>query len=379
MRPPRPDDPRRTEAGRSGSVERAGRAGVFPGRWDRRDLIGLGLAGLTATWALVASIGGGSAGPIVALIVVATLAFSAARVVASIRPWIVPAALVALAAAAAASAGPDVLSRQPLSGPLGYANADAAFYVVAGVSAFVLVLALPGSGPKVLAGAIAVGCALVTISKDSTAASALLVLTTLGFAAGSRVSARTIVAGCAVGFALVLTATVVLAVLHRLDLGQGIVEPLAAGGLSERRVILWDEAMLLAVENPIAGVGPGRFASFSPTARADRDARWAHNEFLQQGAELGLAGFALSVGLFLWGFWRLGAVHNPDGVTAFGALALAAIGIQASIDYILHFPLVVIAVAALLGATTVDRDAPFALRADAREGQPAGRQEVWRR
>ena len=35
------------------------------------------------------------------------------------------------------------------------------------------------------------------------------------------------------------------------------------------------------------GVGPGRFRETSPTALSDRDAVWAHNEYLELGGSPG--------------------------------------------------------------------------------------------
>ena len=89
-----------------------------------------------------------------------------------------------------------------------------------------------------------------------------------------------------------------------------------------------------------AAVGPGTFAQVDRTARRDADVRWAHNEFLQEGVELGWAGFALLVLLFGWGFARLWVLPAPDIVVALGAASLAALGIHASVDYVLHFPAV---------------------------------------
>jgi len=104
----------------------------------------------------------------------------------------------------------------------------------------------------------------------------------------------------------------------------------------------------------VFGVGPGRFADASPTASRDPDLRWAHNEFLQSGAESGLPGFVLSVLLFLWGFGALwanaGHAANEGFATALGAAALATLGAHASVDYVLHFPAVALAGGALVGS-----------------------------
>ncbi len=75
-------------------------------------------------------------------------------------------------------------------------------------------------------------------------------------------------------------------------------------------------------------------------ARSTRDLRWAHDEFLQAGAEIGLLGYVLAVGLFLWGFAALGA-GPPGGLRRCRRPAWRSLGIQASVDYVLHFPFVV--------------------------------------
>jgi hypothetical protein len=61
-------------------------------------------------------------------------------------------------------------------------------------------------------------------------------------------------------------------------------------------------------------------------------------------------GFVLLASLFVWGFARLAVTAPPDTMSALGAVALVALGIHASIDYILHFPAVPITAAALVGA-----------------------------
>jgi O-antigen ligase len=124
---------------------------------------------------------------------------------------------------------------------------------------------------------------------------------------------------------------------------------LAADVLEEPRVALWRDAVDLMLEDPLTGVGPGRFAYESEGAQADRDARWAHHGFLQQGAETGIVGLALLVLMFAWGFWRLASVP-PSGMAVMGAFALAALGVLACSDYVFHFPLVTGTTAALVGA-----------------------------
>jgi O-antigen ligase len=113
--------------------------------------------------------------------------------------------------------------------------------------------------------------------------------------------------------------------------------------------VLWSEAIDILAEHP-GGVGVGGFATTAPTAIRDQDARWAHQEFLQVGVELGWTGLALVVLLFAWGFVRLAMHPRPDAYVALGGAALAALGIHASVDYVWHFPAVPLAAAALVGA-----------------------------
>jgi peptidoglycan/xylan/chitin deacetylase (PgdA/CDA1 family) len=119
--------------------------------------------------------------------------------------------------------------------------------------------------------------------------------------------------------------------------------------VGKRRVALWHDGLDLMVQEPLTGVGPGRFAAEAATAQTDFDARWAHHGFLQQGAETGLVGLGLLVLLFLWGFWRL-ALAGPSGMTVMGAFALGGLGILACSDYVFHFPLVTAVTAGLVGA-----------------------------
>jgi O-antigen ligase len=106
------------------------------------------------------------------------------------------------------------------------------------------------------------------------------------------------------------------------------------------------------IEHPVLGVGPGRFAEAAGPASADPDARWAHNEFLELGAETGIVGALLLLALFAYGFLRLHVVADASPVAPLAATSLAVLGIHAAYDYILHFPAVPMAAAALVGAAT---------------------------
>ncbi|MGQ0669638.1 MAG: O-antigen ligase family protein, partial [Actinomycetota bacterium] len=232
----------------------------------------------------------------------------------------------------------------------GYANADGAFFAEASIAGLMLAAASRRTEARVLGGGAAAAFAAVPFVRGSLAAAALVVvLPIMGLVCIWLGGPRLGVAACAALFLLVLVGTVILGARYAPGRPGGTLDRLVDATLSQRRVALWHDALVIMVEHP-TGVGPGRFAVASPTARADVDARWAHNGFLQQGAEAGPVGFTLIVLLFLWAFARLWMSPAPDVVTVLGAAALAALGIHACIDYVLHFPAVPIVTAALVGA-----------------------------
>jgi O-antigen ligase len=115
-------------------------------------------------------------------------------------------------------------------------------------------------------------------------------------------------------------------------------------------LILWRDAADLMKEHPLTGVGPRRFRAESQIAIADPDTTETHNEFLQQGAETGIPGLVLLLALFGWVF--AGAVRAATPAAAVGAASVAILGIHSNVDYVMHFPVVVIAAALIAGVAT---------------------------
>jgi O-antigen ligase len=156
-----------------------------------------------------------------------------------------------------------------------------------------------------------------------------------------------------------LVAAVVVTTLLGASFGRGgetdSAQHVAGQVLSEQRLRLWHEAFAMMQSHPVTGVGPDRFQVVSPTAQRHPDYRWTHNEFLQQGAEAGIPGLLLLSTLFLWAFGRLWTVERAGPITALSAAALAALGLHATIDYVMHFPAVPIIAAALAGVGMVAR------------------------
>ena len=233
----------------------------------------------------------------------------------------------------AAASGP-LVGGGPLDGPFGYRNATGAFCVLATIAALMVAAAVPRWWMRIPAILAAVPFAIVAAVDSAAAGLSLLVIAVALIGLFGPLGVRVSIVALATLFAVAFAGTIVLGAGYRPGANNIVVR-----ALTERRLVLWHEALQIIEEHP-GGVGPDRFSEVSPTARQDRDARWAHNEFLQQGVELGLAGLAILLLIVLWGFARLWVHPSPDMVVAFGAAALAALCIHACVDYVLHFPAV---------------------------------------
>ena len=232
-----------------------------------------------------------------------------------------------------------------------YENAVAAV-ALQGAGASLIVVMIARSRFTKLLGIIVTIAFLAEIVASGSAAGMLLSLLFPVVALMANGRSRRHVAG--VCFGLVLVAIVMTIILGASPLGRtGNTGALAQASLSERRIELWDDAVRILADEPVSGVGLGNFRYASRTARSDADAAYAHNEYLQTGAETGIVGMMLLVGGFGWGFTRLAA--SPGGRTAVFGVAVAsltALAIHASIDYPLHFPLVVFLTVVCFGLAT---------------------------
>jgi peptidoglycan/xylan/chitin deacetylase (PgdA/CDA1 family) len=312
---------------------------------DVVDRVGLGLALGLVGWTLIAAglSGGEWVGPTL-LLLAATATYWGARLAAFGRPALVPAVVVAIAAVLVVALPFQTFGSSATTPVLGYANAKAAFFILASVAALMLAALASRSVHRILAFVAAAAYAIVPLVTQARAATLVSVaLPIAAVLAMKRASARvTAVVGSVVLLAAVV-GTVFLGATDR-DLP-------AVDLLGPRRVELWGQAVDLITENPIVGVGPGRFGEESALGRSDADARWAHHEFLQQGAETGIPGSVLLLALFLWGFVRLATAGAP-GSAVLGATGLAALGILACFDYVLHFPVLTLTAASLVGAAS---------------------------
>jgi O-antigen ligase len=314
------------------------------------DVTGLTVFAVAIEWTFrSAAVSGGSRRPEVALLLATGLAYLVGRTLATVSAFLVPLAVVVLAAILLVRSPGDVLSGSPLSGPFGYANATGAFFVQAAFAGAMLASTSRWRTLGVLGLVAGLGFVVVPFAIHSLAAATVVLgLPAVALAARGPTAVRVTIVVGAVLLVAVLGTTIALGLTYSGD-GSGSVNRLVDSTLTERRVMLWHDAMVIIGDHPWTGVGPGRFQFVSPTALADPDAHNAHNEYLQQGAEEGVVGLVLLVLLFLWALGRLAVSHRPGMTTAFAAAAVAALGVHASVDYVLHFPAIPMVAAALAG------------------------------
>lgn len=263
--------------------------------------------------------------------------------------------LTAGAVAALILTAPDGLSGAPLAGPLGYGNANGALCAQATAAAMVPVMAARKAlirGISLLLALSLVVIAWATASAAGFGASLLCLLMPLSVAATpaarrSRAAPLVVLAAASLATVVLMLTALLGTTYDRARADPGALERLVDRTLSERRVVLWSDAIDLIRADPLTGVGAGRFQDESRTARSDDDARWAHSGLLQYGAETGLLGLlsllGVSAGIFM-ALWQI-----RGALAAVGACAAAALTGHAGIDYVLHFPAVPLLTVATVG------------------------------
>ena len=302
------------------------------------DVAGLALVAALCLWtALVAGDGDGRPAPVLWLLGGLVLAVAIGRAAASRGVPLFGLVAVAVAGAAALS-WPGLLA--PAGAPTGYANTNAALLGLGALSAMGASRAAGAGGASRGWSALAV-VLIGTVPATGSVAGTILVLgacVTLALAFRTRWPALVIGAGMVVA-ALSLGLTVAI--------GSGS-DPVGLEARAGVRGELWAAAEELADEQPVIGIGPGRFAVRNPVTDDD-DLRWAHHGYLQVAAELGVVGLVLTLGILAWAWavlWR--ASHRAD-VTPVSAAALGAVATHATVDYVLHIPAVLVTTAVLVG------------------------------
>jgi O-antigen ligase len=273
--------------------------------------------------------------------------------------WLIPVAAVLLGYAVFIHSPSEALGYLGGGEFLGYTNAKAAFFVQAAFGAAVVVAS--ARSPLVAALSIPAIALFVLVPVHARSLggflSSLLLIPALLLGIVGRMSRAGIVVAAVLAFGAIGTSLVLareFAVEADSHLGSRFADRLSG------RAEVWADSYRLLREHPGFGVGPGGFAENSPTAAIEQDLRWAHNEFLQQGAETGVVGAALLVGLVAWLFFALWSAGSAPAAVA--AMALSSLVIHACADHVLHFPLIPAITAGLAGSATTLRPAP---RADA--------------
>lgn len=292
-------------------------------------LLGLTLAGW-ARWSQPAA-PGSKANAFAVLL--AVLGFVIGVVAGRVVP-VLPAALVAAGVVAAVLlTAPGSLSAAPLAPPLGYANANGELLLCGCAALLLCARAAAGRWRWPLVGGAVVVVVLSGVTQAQ--ASAVCGVALVGWFFVRRYGRP---AWWAVGSSVVLTAAVGVTVL--VARGVAVVPGPVVAALSEERRRLWAEALDIALASPVRGAGAGRFPMLSATARSDADLAWAHSTPLQLAAELGFVGLGLFTVLVLWTLLMLGRE----------AMLVALLLLPSTIDYVLDFGWVLLAVGGVVGA-----------------------------
>jgi O-antigen ligase len=329
-------------------------------RWNSLrvvDAVGALVLTLAVAWTFeVGRTSGADARPQVALMLATAATLMATRLLARINRSLPATLVIVIGAGVALAVGSELWSQRALSAPFHYANARGAFFAFPAIAG--VMMAVRARRPSLFA--LGVGSALffasVPVLSGVMAPTLLLILLALPawwIASAGASRARAVVMACAGVFFLALATSTFIATQRFPKAPTDSLDKALVTSLTDYRLALWHDAFGIMVEHPLRGVGPGRFQDYSPTAFGEPDLRWAHNEFLQQGAEQGVPGLILLAVLFGWGFARLVLGGTPDAITALAAAALATLGVHAAVDYVLHFPAIPLLAAALIGGGMV--------------------------
>lgn len=338
----------------------------------RTDVAGSVLAVVAAVWVLIVAgrVDGARPGPVVALVAGIVAAVLLGRLVTRWHPLLVPATATMVIAITLLLAGPDL--RGPAGSPLGYANANATLAALGALAAFGAAAStrVPHYGPTDRLTWLILAAILAIASLIPTSVAGVSALVAGGVLVGLAVifrQARIAVLGGLALVVLSLAVTVVVAVGG---------DPVGLGGRSEARGELWRGAVDLVREEPWRGIGPGAFAERNPVTD-DPDLRWAHHGYLQAAAELGLPGLGLSLAALGWAYGRLWMVHRAryvDAAVAAGAVTVVAL--HGTVDYVWHFPEVMLTLALLLGWATAGPPTQPATGNRSESGGVQGEQEM---
>ncbi|MEU4888870.1 MULTISPECIES: O-antigen ligase family protein [Streptomyces] len=319
-------------------------------RGSASDTAGVVVFGCCAAWALITSAGRDARpeGMLLALLAVAA-GYAFGRIGGALLPVAVPAA-AALAGAFAALAAPESLPGAVVMVPPGHGGAEAAQLALAAGTACCAAWAARRSGTRAVLRLAVAGIAVAALLLGSPVGCVLVVVVLLCSSAVARTRRRVpTLAGCALTAALVTGGTVAMAGDALPDGPAAVLE----GRLTEHRVLLWRDALGLAAERPVLGVGPDGFGALSETARntPGSDGK-PHSAPLQLASEQGLPGVALLGAAFCWTLVALGRSPRSTPVVLTAGASLTVLAALAGVGNALSFPQVTVAAGLLAGVAT---------------------------
>ncbi|MFF3290477.1 O-antigen ligase family protein [Streptomyces sp. NPDC003023] len=305
-----------------------------------------------AVWSLVSAAGreGRPEGVLLAVFAV-TAGYACGRISGSLLP------VGAFAVTAPAALALAVASRDGMPGatagagaPPGHAGAVAALLVLAAGAACCAAAAARATGARATLRILALGVAgaapLIASQAAFLACLTVLVSALVVVRMRRRIAvlvATALVTGLAAGTSWAVAEEALPA-----GLAASVEAPLTAN-----RVALWRDAVALAEQDPLRGVGPARFALLSPTSvQSPRADGKPHSAPLQQAAEQGVVGVALLAAAFGWilhGLWRSA---RPTPVVLSAAAALAVLAVLACVGNVLSFAPVTAGAGLLAGLAT---------------------------
>jgi O-antigen ligase len=319
-------------------------------RIDLYDLTGAALAIALIGWVCVtALLRTGNPLPQVVTLAAAAAAYVVGRSQGGRRPVFVAAVVVVAILAGVVLSGPASISGGALAPPLGYANANGALYTLGTAAAAIVAVATNKVAVKQPAAMLAIVMVTFAAFTGSEAGIALSI-GVLTAALAARMLGRWVALVAPVVVAGPVMITVVLGLRHGSSAFPELVER-----LTDRRTELWHDAIDIVGDQPVLGVGPGMFGQTSPTALGDADAAWAHSAYLEVAAEHGIPGVLLLGAILLWVYGGLYRSRQNPRVVVIGVAATTAFAIHAAIDYVAHFPAVVLVAALIAGLASSTR------------------------
>jgi O-antigen ligase len=316
--------------------------------------------------------GGRPEGVLLAVLALAA-GYAAGRISGALLPVAAPCA-ASLALLGLAINTPDTAAVTPLFTSLGRTGATAALLALSAGAACCAASAARGPALRTVLRLVAAGIVVTAAVLGSTTASAAGAAVLLCSLAADRTRRRGLgLVGLAMAAAVVTGAT--WAVAEDI-LPDGPTDSLE-GLLGPHRVQLWREALGMAHDEPVLGVGPGRFEDLSPTvAQSLATDGKPHSAPFQLAAEQGVIGVALLAAVFCWVLYALWWAARPTPVALTAGAALTALAVVAAVGNALSFTTVTAGAGLLAGIATARPLTEAAARHEAGPWAPGGDQAL---